>query len=131
VCAECVPVDHFVRTTDQLCGDCHAAGVPPTAGRTTGWRTVQAWQDEATADDEGDSDQAAEQDEASAAATDRAAAALARAGARIDAARRAAHEAERDEQLARWHADDQTARLATEHTDDCFHAGAWDDRGVA
>src|SRR6266545_6540147 len=79
VCAECGPVDHFVRTTDQLCGDCHAAGATPTAGGTAGWRTVQAWQNEATADDAGADDQAepSEQDKAMAAA-DRAAAALAR-----------------------------------------------------
>ena len=33
VCAECGPVEHCVRTTDQLCGDCHAAGVTPTTRR--------------------------------------------------------------------------------------------------
>jgi cytochrome c5 len=58
VCAECGPGDHFVRTTDQLCGDCHAAGVTPTPGGTAGWRTVQAWQNKATADDADDAERA-------------------------------------------------------------------------
>ena len=114
VCAECGPVDHFVRTTDQLCGDCHAAGVTPTAGGTAGWRTVQAWQTEAA----DETDDEAERDEASAAAG-RAAAALARKTGRLDAADQAG--SERDEQLARWHADDESvrtaARLAAERAD--------------
>ncbi|MFG1818274.1 RRQRL motif-containing zinc-binding protein [Kribbella sp. NPDC049174] len=127
VCAECGPVDHFVRTTDHLCGDCHAAGVTPTAGGTDGWRTVQAWQSEATEDE---SDEA-QQDEASAAG-DRAAEALARATARVDHAERTRAGAELAEQLAHWHADDHADRPAAEqaHTDD-QHDGSWIERGVA
>ncbi|WP_328321830.1 hypothetical protein OHA70_25450 [Kribbella sp. NBC_00382] len=117
VCAECGPVDHFVRTTDQLCGDCHEAGIAPTAGGTDGWRTVQAW----------DTAAGAEAEDASMAAS-RAAEALARAADRINAARQ--HD-ERAEELARWHADD-AAQRATEEA----HAGAdedwtYDERGVA
>ena len=51
VCAVCGPVDHCVRTTDRLCGDCHATGVqPPTAigpatwDVTSGWNTTNAEQ---------------------------------------------------------------------------------------
>jgi NMD protein affecting ribosome stability and mRNA decay len=129
VCAECGPVDHFVRTTDRLCGDCDAAGVTPTAGGTAGWRTVQAWQTEAADDTE----EKSEEDEVSASAG-RAAAALARTTARHDAAGQAG--SERDEQLSRWHADDETARtaarLAAEQTDTHDqHAGSWHERGVA
>ncbi|MEU4603479.1 RRQRL motif-containing zinc-binding protein [Kribbella sp. NPDC023972] len=131
VCAECGPVDHFVRTTDRLCGDCHAAGVTPSEGGTFGWRTVQAWQDEATTADETDQAEATEQDEASAAAG-RAAAALAGAEARLHTAGQAAHETGRDEQLARWHADDQAARLAAgQHETNTHHTGSWNERGVA
>lgn len=128
VCAECGPVDHFVRTTDRLCGDCHTAGVTPTAGGTAGWRTVQAWRDETDAEDEAEG---VEHDDAAAAA-ERAAAALACSEERLDAGRHAGHEAERDEQLTHWHADDQAARLAAERasTDD-QHTGTWDERGVA
>lgn len=131
VCAECGPVDHFVRTTDRLCGDCHAAGVTPTADGTGGWRTVQAWQDETGSEDEAEEAAEIGSDEASAAA-ERAATALVRLEARLDAGRHAGHEAERDEQLARWHDDDQAGRLAAEHasTDD-QHTGTWDERGVA
>jgi hypothetical protein len=127
VCAECGPVDHFVRTTDQLCGDCHAAGVTPTASGTAGWRTVQTWQDE-TAEDEV---QETAQREAAAAAG-RAATALARTEVRVDIAARAVHETARDEQLAHWHADDQAARLADEQagtTDN--QRWSLEERGVA
>ncbi|TCC48067.1 hypothetical protein E0H73_43085 [Kribbella pittospori] len=79
VCAACGPVDHFVRTTDRLCGDCHAAGVTPSEGGTAGWRTVQAWQDE-NADDDTEHNA---RTNASAAAK-RAAAALTRTADRID-----------------------------------------------
>ncbi|MGW6279334.1 RRQRL motif-containing zinc-binding protein [Kribbella sp. NPDC055071] len=132
VCAECGPVEHCVRTTDQLCGDCHAAGVTPTdqspAG-TGGWRTVQAWQDEADGDtdDEHDAGTAERQDKARAAG-DRAAEALARTESRLDAAQVAAT-SERDEQLARWHADDEAARLSAERADS--NQTEWDERGVA
>ncbi|GAA3144710.1 hypothetical protein JOF29_005699 [Kribbella aluminosa] len=124
VCAECGPVEHFVRTTDQLCGDCHAAGVTPTAGGTDAWRTVQAWQDEAADDDtDGDRDQAS-------AAAERAAAALARTEDRLDTAASAADAAHRDEELARWHDDDQADRLAAERADSNYQTD-WDERGVA
>jgi hypothetical protein len=106
VCAECGPVDHFVRTTDRLCGDCHAAGVTPTAG-TDGWRAVHAWQDE-TAD--GEAEETAQ--DAAATAAGRAAAALARTEARLDIAGRAVRETDRDEELGRWHADDQADERA-------------------
>jgi hypothetical protein len=136
VCAECGSVDHCVRTTDQLCGDCHAAGVAPTACGTAEWRTVQAWQDEATADaddaaeaDDKTGDDARKQDRATAAA-DRAAAALARTEARLDTAGKAAHDARRDEQLARWRADDQGERLVAERADSNYQT-EWDERGVA
>jgi hypothetical protein len=127
VCAECGPVEHCVRTTDQLCGDCHAVGVTPTAGGTSGWRTVQDWQNEAVEDDDADHlTEPTEQDHAAAAAT-RAAAALARRGAHFDIASQAA--AERDEQLARWHADDHAARLSEQADTEDEH---WtDERGVA
>jgi hypothetical protein len=131
VCAECGPVDHFVRTTDQLCGDCHAAGVTPTAGGTTGWRTVQAWQDEATTDETADDAQANPQDEASDAA-ERTTEALARTTARLDTAGQAVAGFERDEQLARWHADDQAARMTAEQAQtDTEHTGTWNERGAA
>jgi len=121
VCAECGPVDHFVRTTDQLCGDCHAAGVAPTAGGTDGWRTVQAWQTD-TADDE-----AADEAEEASAAADRAAAALARTAVRLDAGQ----ETERDEELARWHADDQAQRAAEQAHISGDQYWSHDERGVA
>jgi hypothetical protein len=127
VCAECGPVEHFVRTTDQLCGDCHAAGVTPTAGGTSGWRTVQAWQDEA-ADDDTD-DQHADRDRATAAA-ERAAAALTRTEAQLDSGAPPASSTERDEQLARWHADDHAVRLAAERADSNYQT-EWNERGVA
>lgn len=44
VCAVCGPVEHCVRTTDQLCGDCHAAGVtPPAAIRESTWDVLSNW----------------------------------------------------------------------------------------
>jgi hypothetical protein len=120
-----------VRTTDQLCGDCHATGITPTAGGTAGWRTIQAWQDEATADD-GRADDPAETSEQNhaAAAADRAAAALTRAQARLDAAGKTPHDGQRDEQLARWHADDQAEQRAAARADSNDQA-EWDERGVA
>ena len=121
VCAECGPVDHFVRTTDQLCGDCHAAGVSPTAGGTDGWRTVQDWQTEAT-DDQADDDT----EEASVAAG-RAAKALARSADRIAAG----EWAERDEELARWHADDAAQRAAELAQTNDEQQWTHDERGVA
>jgi hypothetical protein len=129
VCAECGPVDHFVRTTDQLCGDCHAAGAAPTAGGTAGWRTVQAWQDEATADADEIGGDARKQGKSTAAA-DRAAAARARTEARLDAAGKAAHDAGRDDQFVRWYADDHAKRLAAERADSNYQT-EWDERGVA
>ncbi|WP_327640023.1 hypothetical protein OHB24_17105 [Kribbella sp. NBC_00482] len=128
VCAECGPVEHFVRTTDQLCGDCHAAGVTPTAGGTDGWRTVQAWQDESAADDDTD-DQDDDRDRATAAA-ERAAAALARTEAQLDAGGPAASSTERDKQLARWHADDHAVRRPAERADGNYQT-EWNERGVA
>jgi hypothetical protein len=133
VCAECGPVEHCVRTTDQLCGDCHAAGVTPTdqsPSGTGGWRTVQAWQDEADddTDDEYDAGTAEQQDKATA-ATARAAEALASTEARLHAAAQVAATSERDEQLARWHADDEAARLSAERAGS--NQTEWDERGVA
>ncbi|MFI7059393.1 RRQRL motif-containing zinc-binding protein [Kribbella sp. NPDC050124] len=128
VCGECGPVDHFVRTTDRLCGDCHAAGVTPTAGGTTGWRTVQHWQEQSSESEQSDDEsEQAERDEATPAAA-RAAEALARATARIDNDLAA----QRDEQLARWHADDQAARFAAEQAHGTDQQDrSWDERGVA
>jgi len=120
VCAECGPVDHFVRTTDHLCGDCHAAGVTPTAGGTDGWRTVQDWQ----AETDGQADD--ETDKATVAAA-RAAEALARAADRIAAGERA----ERDGELARWHADDAAQRAAEQAQAADEQQWAHDERGVA
>ncbi|MDX2971097.1 RRQRL motif-containing zinc-binding protein [Kribbella solani] len=135
VCAECGPVDHFVRTTDRLCGDCHAAGVKPTEQTgTAGWRTVQAWQDEASADDSEDAGDQAETSEqyGAAAAAERAALALARAAARLGTAAQTANETQRDEELARWHADDEAARDTSEQTHiDEGHDGSGIERGVA
>ena len=132
VCVECGPVEHFVRTTDQLCGDCHAAGVTPTAGGTAGWRTVQTWQDDTTDDDADDTGgEAAEQ---ATVAADRAAAALARTESRTNTSGTAADAAHRDEQLARWHADDESAlaaeRAEAERADSNYHTD-WNERGVA
>lgn len=128
VCAECGPVEHFVRTTDQLCGDCHAAGVTPTAGGTAGWRTVHGWQDEAAEDADEDDQTARDDDEASAAAK-RAAEALARVTAHLDTAPAGDRVAERDEQLVRWHDADRAARLAEQADTD---TDQWtDERGVA
>jgi hypothetical protein len=126
VCAGCGPVDHFVRTTDQLCGDCHTAGVKPTAGGTTGWRTVQDWQEDAAdagADGQAEQCEGIGPDAASAAAA-RAAEALTRAAGQLDGSAQASDAAERDEQLARWHSDDQA---------DTTHDHDWsqDERGAA
>lgn len=134
VCAECGPVEHCVRTSDQLCGDCHAAGVTPTdqspAG-TGGWRTVQAWQ--AEAGDETDEDEhgagTAERQDKARVATAQAAAALASTEARLHAAAQVAAGAERDEQLTRWHAEDEAARVSAERADS--NQTEWDERGVA
>ncbi|TCM35116.1 RRQRL motif-containing zinc-binding protein [Kribbella sp. VKM Ac-2568] len=146
VCAQCGPVDHYVRTSDQLCGDCHTAGATPTASGTAGWRTVQRWQEEAPdADDEAQdrADNAAdehgagrlERHEGSAVAA-RAAEALAQSAARFDHTDRAephgGGEAERDEELARWHDDDRAARLTAEQADISASQAQWrDERGVA
>lgn len=121
VCAECGPVDHYVRTTDQLCGDCYANGVVPTTGGTDGWRTVQAWQSDT-----------AETDEASLAA-DRAADALTRTAARLDAEQHDAgqQEVERAEELARWHADDQGRRDSEHARSADGQDWNYDERGVA
>ncbi|TCN36858.1 hypothetical protein EV644_11222 [Kribbella orskensis] len=146
VCAECGPVDHYVRTSDQLCGDCHAAAVTPTAGGTAGWRTVQHWQEETSdadaeaqdpTDNEADEHGAGrlERHEASAVAA-RAAEALARTAARLDHSARAegrgGGEVERDEELARWHDDDRAARPTAEQADIGDGQDQWrDGRGVA
>jgi hypothetical protein len=131
ICAECGPVEHCVRTTDQLCGDCHAAGVTPTEGGTGGWRTAQDWQEQSTDDDaEDQSDDEAAVNEASSAAY-RAAEALARATARFDAPDQFRRDAARDEQLAAWSAGDQSARLADEQTDTDDQQWSQDERGVA
>ena len=144
VCAECGPVEHFVRTTDQLCGDCHAAGVTPSAGGTTGWRTIHGWQAGADNDADNDADDLAEppgtERENAPAAADRAAEALVRTVTRLETAQlrsgcdtdgATAGEAARDEHLARWHADDQAARLAAEHADAADGEQWRDERGVA
>ncbi|HET6293689.1 MAG TPA: RRQRL motif-containing zinc-binding protein [Kribbella sp.] len=109
VCAECGPVDHFVRTTDQLCGDCHADGVTPTAGGTSTWKTLHDWQREAqdTGQQAARSDDPVGRGEASA-AIDRAAEAVTRAATHHDE-ERAAQQVERDEQLIRWHSNDDNA----------------------
>ncbi|TCC53470.1 hypothetical protein E0H75_07200 [Kribbella capetownensis] len=127
VCAECGPVDQFVRTTDRLCGDCHAAGVTPTEGGTAGWRTVHAWQDEAADDD---TEHNARTD--ASAAAKRAAAALTRTTDRLDSPRTRTHQTARDEELTRWHADDETARIATAQTNsEDLNDTSWSERGVA
>lgn len=143
VCAECGPVEHYVRTTDQLCGDCHEAGVAPTAGGTDAWRTVQAWQTEAAnqtqtvaADNDNDididgeaKDGADEADEASAAAA-RAADALARTTCRVEDTGQEAHD-DRDEELARWHADDTAQRAAEQAQHSTAQQWTYDEKGVA
>jgi hypothetical protein len=43
VCAVCGPVDHCVRTTDQLCGECHAAGRTPGGYLTPERSTAARW----------------------------------------------------------------------------------------
>ncbi|WP_433019971.1 RRQRL motif-containing zinc-binding protein [Kribbella sp. CA-294648] len=129
VCAECGPVEHFVRTTDQLCGDCHAAGVAPTAGGTDGWRTVQDWQSQADTDEQTDTDdQAAADTEKASVAAQRAAQALARTAARIDTADRAS---DRDEEPANWHADDTAQRAAEQAQDSTDQQWTYDEEAVA
>ena len=124
VCAECGPVDHFVRTTDRLCGDCHAAGVTPTEGGTSAWQILQAWQTEA----QGVDPQAAHNDDQvgrseASVAIDRAAEAVADAATHRDQNLvRDQDEAERDEQLDRWRADD----AATDHESSADDAGEWE-----
>ncbi|GAA1531162.1 RRQRL motif-containing zinc-binding protein [Kribbella lupini] len=113
VCAECGPVDHFVRTTDHLCGDCHSDGVEPRPDQGATWRTLHNWMDDA--DDSADDDPAVE----ASAAVDQAAQAVEQAAgerrARDDAA-------ERDGQFARWHTDDTDRAPARGHHDE-FPAG--------
>jgi hypothetical protein len=43
VCAHCGPVSYCVRTTDRLCGDCHATGVTPATTRPPTWEVVSGW----------------------------------------------------------------------------------------
>ncbi|HET6294069.1 MAG TPA: RRQRL motif-containing zinc-binding protein [Kribbella sp.] len=126
VCAECGPVDHFVRTTDQLCGNCHADGVTPTAGGTSTWQTLHDWQSEAwdAAQQDARSDEPVGRNEASA-AIDRTAEAVARATTHNDH-ERAAQQAERDEQLARWHADDNDANDNVAADDSSAAAIEWE-----
>jgi hypothetical protein len=125
VCAECGPVEHFVRTTDQLCGDCHAAGAAPTAGGTDGWRTVQNWQTETDQDDDKDDDGAGE----ASAAADRAALAVARAKDQVEA--HLCEQLNRDEELARWHADDIARRDTEQAQTSGDQQWTYDERGVA
>ncbi|MFI5712943.1 RRQRL motif-containing zinc-binding protein [Kribbella sp. NPDC051620] len=139
VCAECGPVEHYVRTTDQLCGDCHTAGVAPTAGGTDGWRTVHDWQTQSTtgrADttkqvDTSDTDGAVQADDDGSdqpvVAAGRAAEALARTADRIAAA----EAAQRDEELARWHADDDAQRATDQADASTDQQWTYDERGVA
>ncbi|GAB2580308.1 RRQRL motif-containing zinc-binding protein [Kribbella endophytica] len=108
VCAECGPVDHFVRTTDRLCGDCHADGVEPRPDQGATWRTLHDWMAEAR-DSPGDAPAA----EASA-AVDQAANAVEQAACE----RRARDDAARDEQLARWHTDDTDRAQTRGHHDE-------------
>ncbi|ADB31265.1 hypothetical protein Kfla_2186 [Kribbella flavida DSM 17836] len=112
VCAECGPVEHFVRTTDRLCGDCHAAGVTPTEGGTDAWRTLHGWQAADTDDDAEDVEESAEQREATA-AVERAAATVATVVADNQHADRDGEQAV-DEQYAAWRRDDQVADAAAD-----------------
>jgi hypothetical protein len=43
VCAACGPVSYCVRTTDRLCGDCHAAGAAPASTRVPTWEVLKGW----------------------------------------------------------------------------------------
>jgi hypothetical protein len=43
VCAVCGPVGYCVRTTDRLCGDCHAAGLQPVTIGTPAWDVTRDW----------------------------------------------------------------------------------------
>ena len=43
VCAVCGPVGYCVRTTDRLCGECHAAGQALAGTQTPGWVAVGQW----------------------------------------------------------------------------------------
>lgn len=43
VCAVCGPVPYYVRTTDQLCGDCYLAGAAPHTNRVATWDVLQDW----------------------------------------------------------------------------------------
>ena len=135
VCAECGPVEHYVRTTDRLCGDCHAAGVTPSRAGPATWQQLHEWQADASetttnSDTAHDDDQAEEERPA---AREEADAAVRRAA---DSARRLADNAnrpdadraaDRDEQLAHWHADDQAAGDTDNHSD----RWSQQDRGAA
>jgi hypothetical protein len=133
VCAECGPVEHYVRTTDRLCGDCHAAGVTPARTEPAAWQELHKWQaeasnnttDTATADNE--NDRPAGRGEAVAAV--RRAAESARRTADSSNEPDPVRAADRDEQLARWHTDDQAADRAADNTD----TDRWlqQDRGAA
>jgi hypothetical protein len=43
VCAACGPVPYCVRTTDQLCGDCHLAGADPVSRSVATWDVLRTW----------------------------------------------------------------------------------------
>src|SRR6266508_2729297 len=43
VCARCGPVEYCVRTTDRLCGDCHAAGAARSSARVPTWDVLRTW----------------------------------------------------------------------------------------
>lgn len=128
VCAECGPVDHCVRTTDRLCGDCHAAGVTPQTDHGATWRVLHEWQAEtaraAATDEQGD------QGDELAPALSRAAEAAGHARAQADWANAEPHSAEasRDKQIARWHSADKHRIEVAEATgrDDYYAAGSGD-----
>jgi hypothetical protein len=136
VCAGCGPVEHYVRTTDRLCGDCHAAGVAPSRTKPATWQQLHEWQadasDTTTSSDTADSDKDEDQRPA---AREEADAAVRRAA---DSARRLAGNAnrpdadrvaDRDEQLASWRVDDQTADRAAD--DNYSDRWSQQDRGAA
>ncbi|TWD81651.1 hypothetical protein FB561_2771 [Kribbella amoyensis] len=117
VCAECGPVEHFVRTSDQLCGDCHADGVQPGQNGAATWRALHDWTTDHNDGPEGaaaDADPAAE----ASAAVAQAAAAVEQAAAERRARDETARAVERDEKLARWHADDTDRAQERGHHDE-------------
>lgn len=133
VCAECGPVEHYVRTSDRLCGECHAAGVQPTQTEQATWQQLHDWQAAGTDGDTGEGEESAAWREATAAVQRAAATAAALTTDDRHAPCRAGRDdedaPELDEQYAAWRRDDQAAQDAADTGRTQDWAGL--DRGAA